>query len=135
MFRDQSGGAQALTLHEMHIGMGHATRGQFAQRLMIVENWRKIGFARADALAFFAQVKSAGARHHVAGWERFEDMEHFFGVLLVLQQLVQMAPCLQRALLEQRAIWMEQQSTVARPFRRAYQWLEWRVPVSWFHPY
>ena len=64
---------------------------------MIVEQVGKIGFLAHQPLALGAIDEGARIGHEALARQRFEDVEHLFGIFLVGDQLAEMAERLERA--------------------------------------
>jgi len=97
IFGNQAGRAQAFLFHEIAIGVSQAAGGHLPQAIMIIKEQRKLGFADQQRLALVAFDKRLGILAEARTRQRFKDMEHLFGVFLVLDQLTEMMERLQRA--------------------------------------
>ena len=95
-FGDQPGSGQAFALHEVAIGVRDRTRGQLAQAGVIVEQIGQERLAYTDRLPLGRRQKAFGRGARSLPGQRFEDVEHLFGVFLVLQQFAEVAVCLER---------------------------------------
>ena len=85
-----------LAFHEVAIGVSERSLRRTAQRGMIVENARKPRFLAAQGLSTLCPQEAFRTLAQVAARQRLEDVEHLFGVLLVLQQQPEMMPRLER---------------------------------------
>ena len=94
--------------------MGEAAFGHLAQAIMVVQQWRKFGFARQQRPALVAFDKGPGILAEAGARQRFKDVEYLLGIFLVLDQLAKMVERLERTKTGCRPVRMDE-----RPLRIA----------------
>ena len=116
-FLDQTCGRETFAFHEIAIGMRNRSLRKSAQGIVVVEDRRKIGFARAQGFTVGAERERANTRYELSRGERVVDPEDLGGVFLVLQQLAEMSERGQRAIACPGPMRMTQRRTIAGGFK------------------
>ena len=96
-FRDQPCGRQAFALHEGDVMRRNAVRPAIGPARVIIQHRGNIGFVAQEALAIGRADEIPRLPVAPLALGRFDDVEHLFGVLLVLDQLAKMVQHLERA--------------------------------------
>jgi len=86
--------------------MADRALGQFVDPAVVVEKVGQIGFAFHQLLAEVAFDEGAGVVHEALARQVLEDVEHLFGVFLILDQLAKVLKRLERTELLRLAIGM-----------------------------